>query len=172
MSVDVPDDARAEASVLRTMVLLATLSTAAECWTAVAERRAGYDPSAQEDAGVVRPRLQASVRTLDGALRRLQQHLVYMRHRREAYLPALVRRFEIMMTVWRVARSLKEIHQRLMSLYPAVSEVLVEEARCLQDAAAALLEAEAERFPVLLTPFLARSRAFTTHLHRVLDPAP
>lgn len=168
MPVDASDDARAEASVLRTMVLLATLSTATECWAGVSARRAGQDPAAQEEAGVARPRLAQAARALEGSLRRLRHHLVYMRHHRESYLPALVRRFEILMTVWRTARHLQEIHQRLMSLYPAVSEVLVEEARCLYAAAENLMEAEAERFPVVLAPFLARARAFNAHLCRAL----
>ena len=72
------------------------------------------------------------------------------------------------MTLNRMARRLHVVHQRLLSLYPDVSDALVEEARCVQADAEALLEEDAERFPEALGPFLARAFAFTTRMEREL----
>ena len=46
-----------------------------------------------------------------------------------ARLAVTVRRFDLLMKLRRTDRLLHSVHQRLMSLYPAVSEELVEEAR-------------------------------------------
>ena len=62
------DDDPAEAAVWQAMVLFSTLSTATEVWHAVRERRAGRDPSAQEEAVVVRPYLRRAAGELQALL--------------------------------------------------------------------------------------------------------
>lgn len=166
MSFD--SEPQTDAVVLRAMVLLASFTTAAEVWQTVAERRAGRDPSAQEAEAVVRPYLREARRALDEGLMRLQGNLAYLHTEEEARVPGLVRRFENLMTLSRVARRLHTVHQRLLSLYPGVSETLVEEARRLRSEAAALLEAEEERFPGALGPFLERALVFTAWMEREL----
>ncbi|WP_457651708.1 hypothetical protein [Rhodocaloribacter sp.] len=159
---------QADAVVLRAMVLLASFSTAAEVWKTVAERRAGRDPSAQEAEAVVRPYLWEARRALDEGLMRLQGNLAYLHTGEEERVPGLVRRFENLMTLGRVARRLHVVHQRLLSLYPGVSDALVEAARRLRSEAAALLEVEEELFPGAVGPFLERALGFTAWMEREL----
>ena len=58
----------------------------------------------------------------------------------------------------RAARLLHLVHQRLLSLYPAVSETLVEEVRLLSAEAARLLEGDAGAEP--LAAFVERALLF------------
>lgn len=126
------------------MLLLSTLSAAAEVWSTVEERRAGRDPSSQEDASVVEPFLRGASRELQEMTMRLRASLVYaLSHEEEPEARmAAVRRFNDLMTLQRVGRVLHMVHQRLLSLYPAVTERLVEEARVLERRCEALLEVD------------------------------
>lgn len=165
-----PDDPRpSEGAVLRTMVLLATLSTAAEVRHAVRERRAGRDPSGQEAAADARAFLAQSVAELQEMLMGLQASLVYTtREHDEAPLPGLVRRFDDLMKLGRAARLLHLIHQRLLSLYPAVPEEVVEETRLVQLQAARLVEAGDDVRPAAAETFLYRTLVLALRLERVL----
>ena len=133
-----PDDARAEAAVWQALVLFSTLSTAADVWHEARERRAGRDPSAQEAAAVVRPLLRQAAGTLQARLMQLQARL--LRADDEGAVAALLRRYHELMTLRHVGQELHLIHQRLLSLYPDVSEALVEEARLLSREAARQLD--------------------------------
>lgn len=166
-----PDDADTPTTdaLLRTMALFATLSTAAEVWHAARERRAGRDPSGQEQPGPVLTYLAEVRPALDGHLMRLQAELVYAHHHEDDHEATFVRRFEHLMTLRHVARTLQTVHQRLLSLYPAVDEALVETARALQGRAEALIDTEADAFFEALGPFLRRALAFTTDLQAALD---
>ncbi|GIV60112.1 hypothetical protein GQ464_009255 [Rhodocaloribacter litoris] len=165
--MDAEDRSPADAAVLRTMVLLASFSTAAEVWKDMIERRAGRDPAAQEAAGIVRPFLWDAARGVDAILLQLQGRLACLPAPDEPRLPGLVRRFEDLMALRRLARLLHLVHQRLMSLYPAVSETLVERARVLQRSAEALLEAGTP-FEDTLAGFLPEAFRFTARLRAEL----
>ena len=157
-----------EAAVLQTMVLLSTLATAAEVRHAALERRAGRDPSTQAALGVVRPALYRAGAELQEMLLRLQAGLVHARSRPEDGTAALVRRYDALMLLHRTSGLLETVHQRLLSLYPAVDEALVEEARRLQGGSRALLEADDDRFLDALAPLLERTLAFTQNLRHAL----
>ncbi|RMH61278.1 MAG: hypothetical protein D6685_09530 [Bacteroidetes bacterium] len=145
------DDPRTEAAVFQSMTLLSALTTAAAVWRAIRERRAGQDPSAQEAEAVVRPRLHRAVRDLSATLMRLHAGLACPP---EAPPPAaLVRRFDDLLALREATQLLQTIHQRLLSLYPAVSEALVEDVRRLHHAGRALLEDEDAAFPAALAAF-------------------
>jgi hypothetical protein len=161
-----PDDTdgRAEGAVLRSMVLLSTLSTAAEVWHAAQERRAGRDPSAQETSRVVMPRVRGARTELQEMLMRQRASAVYAQHQEEDPTAHLVRRFDDLMTLQRVARLLHLAHQWLLSLYPDVTEALVEEVRHLEAACAALAEGEAETFVERLEPFIERTLVLSVRL--------
>ena len=75
-----PDDARAEAAVWQAMVLFSTLSTATTVWHAARERRAGRDPSAQEQATFVRAYLRRAAGELQALLMQLQAGLIQAEH--------------------------------------------------------------------------------------------
>ncbi len=162
------DDARAEAAVWQAMVLFSTLSTAAEVWHAARERRAGRDPSGQEPATVVRPYLRAAAAELQALLMQLQAGRLHAERAGEGYVARLVRRYDALMALRRAERLLHVVHQRLLSLYPAVGEALVEEARLLHRQGAGLLEAADEAFLEALGPFCHRALVFTGSLHRVV----
>lgn len=119
-------------AVLETMLLISTLSTVVEVRTTFRERREGRDPSSQETYKEARARLLQDESDLQEMLIRLQAGLVYTQHAEEERHAALVRRFDTLLTLRRIDRILQSIHQRLLSLYPDVSEALVEEVRIVQ----------------------------------------
>ncbi len=133
-----PDDARTEAAVWQAMVLFSTLQTAADVWQSTKERRAGQDPTEQEDAAFVRAYLRQRVGELQALAMGLRASLIARED--EGRIAALVRQFHDLSTLHRMARLLHLIHQRMMSLYPALDAVLVEDARVLQATASALLD--------------------------------
>ncbi len=158
----------AEGAMLQTMALLSTLSTAAGVRRAMRERRAGRDPSGQEEARVARPSLYVARDELLGLLMRLQAGLVHSLHGDERHTAVLVRRFDELITLGRAALLLQEIHQRLLSLYPEVSEMIVEEVRALQTHCRRVEEAEDAAFLEALGAFLESSFLFTTRMQREL----
>lgn len=121
------------AAVLESMTLLATLSTAATLRESVAQRRAGRDPSAQEPADQATARLQNAGQTLMDLLMQMALSRVPLEQREEEPLPHAVRHFDLLMKMRRAERLTQAMHQHLLSLYPAVSEELVEEARRTHD---------------------------------------
>lgn len=125
------------------LALVAAARTAAHTARAVADRRAGRDASEQQDAGPARAGLVEAVRDL-------AVFLLLLRVRLAAAVPvdslprpggetaALVQAFEGRLVLDDVARASRRAHQTLLSLYPAVSESLVEGARRLAVRAEAL----------------------------------
>ena len=162
------DDARTEAAVWQAMVLFSTLTTAAEVWRAALERRAGHDPSEQEAEAVVVPHLRRASGELQALLMRLQASRIQAERGDEGRMARLVRRYHDLTGLRRVAHMLQIIHQRLLSLYPHVSELLIEEARLLQGYGSTLLEAEDEAFRQDIGLFLHRGLVFTGDLHQAL----
>lgn len=158
------EESRTEATVLRSMLLLSTLRAAAEVRFSLSERKAGRDPSAQEEAHVAIPELRESRRELQQLAMRLRASLVYAQHHGDDPASQLVRRFDDLMALARAGRLLHTIHQRLLSLYPAVGEALVEEARHLEGRCQALSAAEDEAFLEELGPFLEQALTFAAHL--------
>ncbi len=170
------------AAALQSMTLLATLQAAADVCEAVTRRRAGQDPAAQEAPAVARPALWRACYALEALRRQLRASLVHVESHShveghvpgEASLAASVRRFDVLMKLGRAARVLHAAHQRLMSLYPAVPEALLEDARRLHDCAERLAEGDAARppgersFEDVLADFLAALGRFAEALRRAL----
>lgn len=157
------DDARAEAAVWQALVLYSTLSTAADVWQEASERRAGRDPSDQEAEAVVRPYLRQAAGTVQARLMHL--HAARLRTQEAGPVAALVRRYHALMALRRVVHEMRVIHRRLLSLYPAVTEQLVEEIRLLVGEGERLLDdpaADDEPF------FIRQGLVFTGHLLREL----
>jgi phosphate uptake regulator len=117
------------AAVLQSMTLLATLSTAEEVREAVDERRAGRDPSAQAPSSLATTRLHNARESLLELLMQLVLGRVPFERNEEGRLAHAVRHFDLLMKLRRAERLVKAMHQDLLSLYPEVSESLVEEAR-------------------------------------------
>jgi len=134
------------------MTLLATLSTAEEVRESVAERRAGRDPSAQAPSGLATARLHEAREALMELLMQLVLGRVPLERDEEDELAHAVRHFDLLMKLRRAERLVKTMHQHLLSLYPDVSEALVEEARHVHGTLRALREAgsvEAREAPAL-----------------------
>ena len=128
------------ATAFHAMTLAAALRAAYGTSRSIADRRAGREPANQEPEGVARADLDA-LRTEAASL------VVQLRLRAVADAPdneaaALAQAFEDHVLVGDLGRAVRRAHQKLLSLYPAVPEDVVEEARCL--AAAAQAEAEAD----------------------------
>lgn len=123
------------------IALVAAARTAAHAARQVADRRAGRDASEQQDSAPARA-------GLNGARQDLAIALVRLRVRGAMAMPtdataALVQAFEDRLVLDDVARAARRAHQSLLSLYPAVSEALAEDARRLAINAAALAVADA-----------------------------
>ena len=131
------------AAVLQSMTLLATLSTAEEVRESMAERRAGRDPSAQAPPDLATPRLHDAGDTLMDLLMQLVLGQVPQLDD-EDDLAHAVRHFDLLMKLRRAERLVNTMHQHLLSLYPDVSESLVEEARHVHGDLDALLDEEAD----------------------------
>ena len=153
-----------ESSQLRAFALLATLRTASDVRHALAERRAGRDPSEQEDAPSVHAYLAAVLPELQGLVTRLRLSLVVVPDERVA----LVRAFEDRMVLQKLARELHVVHQRLLSLYPDVPEALLEAARLRQQEAERLAGAAGGAFGDVLAGWLDRAAAFFEGLAKAL----
>lgn len=94
-------------------------------------RRAGVDPSAQEDHRVARARVVDAARDLVDTAIRARLHLI-LDDEGEGSEAAVIRRFEVLMLARKAAESIRMLHQGLLSLYPEVDEDVIEETRLLQ----------------------------------------
>ena len=117
----------------------------------------------------LQPYLRQAQREMQEMLMRLQINLAHAEQTREDPVTVLVRRFDSLLTLGRLARLVQTIHQRLLSLYPDVRDDLIEEARHVQAEATALLDAEENVFAGDLPPFLDRSLRFNRQLEEMLS---
>jgi len=143
-SADAPDSA----AVLQSMTLLATLSTAEEVRESMAERRTGRDPSAQAPPDLAAARLHGAGDTLMDLLMQLMLGQVPNRDD-DKTLAHAVRHFDFLMKLRRTERLVATMHQHLLSLYPEVSEALVEEARHVRNELETLADPAAADAPAL-----------------------
>ena len=162
------DDSRAEAAVWQAMVLFSTLSMAATVWHDARERRAGHDPSTQEGGVFVLAYLRHAAGEMQALLMQLQAGLVQAEQAGDGYVATLVHRYNELMSLRRVTRYLKVIHQRLLSLYPDVDEVLVDEARFLEGVGKALIEVEEEALETAMGMFIRQGLVFAAGLNDAL----
>lgn len=163
------DEVITESSVLRSMVLLSTLSTAAEVWYVTKERRAGRDPSTLEHSCVVKPFLFETSVTLREMIFRLRANLLSCSDGRNYYVIRLVRRFDNLLILQRISRRLHLVHQRLLSLYPEVDADLIEEARILGNKSIEVVETESESELSAFVLYLDRLLDFTAEVQRNVD---
>jgi hypothetical protein len=115
------------------MALMSAMSTAADLVAGMAERRNGIDPTAQEAPDVARPYLRAAAEELGDQLAALRAGRALVVDDDASRMIGLARRVNEMLLLNRIVRLFHSIHQRLLSLYPAVPDELVEQARILED---------------------------------------
>lgn len=122
------------ATAFHAVALAAAARAALGAARAVSDRRAGRDPSAQEAEAPVRLDLL-------GLREALAERVVRLRLRVAAGAPegraaALAQAFEDRLLLDDVGAMLRRAHQKLLSLYPAVDDAVVEDARVLTAEAA------------------------------------
>lgn len=117
------------ASAFHAVALVAAARAALNTARAVADRRAGRDASAQEPEGTVRTDLDALRAELADQIVRLRLRAVVGAP--EARAAALAQAFEDRVLLDDLARTMARVHQKLLSLYPAVGAELVEAVRVL-----------------------------------------
>ena len=125
------------AAALHALALVAAARTALAAARSIRDRREGRDPSAQEASGVARADLAVLVGQLRGHVARLRLRGV-IAEQELSRAAALAQAFEDRLLLNDLARDARRAHQKLLSLYPEVSETAAEEARIVADAAARL----------------------------------
>ena len=153
------------ASAFHAVALVAAARTALHAARAIADRRAGRDASAQEPEGDVRSDLGGLQDALAHAVVRLRLRALIGTP--EVRAAALAQAFEDRVLLDDTARTLGTIHQKLLSLYPAVDAGLVEAVR--QTAAAAARRAVADAYGADLGAFAARVAEASDRLREVLS---
>ncbi len=160
-----------EAALLRTMTLLASLNVAAEISFGMRDRKAGRDPSAEEQKDIALPVLQDDLQILKALTFQLQSSLALSldvmpdTHEQSAIS---VQCFIDLMRLQKSSRILQSIHQRLLSLYPAIDEYLAEEARQLKNACDHLKDADSANFVYLLNVFISNAQQFSVRVRALL----
>lgn len=137
-------DPSTPASPLGALALLATARAALGAARRVADRRAGHDASLQEPEAPVRQDLAALTDRLAAHVVRLRLRLVTP-HDDATVAASLALVFEDHVLLSDLAETSALTHQKLLSLYPAVSPELPEAARRLARDAAELAGSEAVR---------------------------
>ena len=136
------EDGTEENTAVRSIVLMSTLATAADVMHGMSERRHGRDPSAQEDEEVAATFIRAAAIELKDHLLALRASRVLSDDDDAAQSVRISRRMNEVMILNYIARLLHVVHQRALSLYPALSEELVEEARILHGECTAMRDEE------------------------------
>ena len=141
-----------DSAAFHAVALVAAARSALQTARRIGDRRAGRDASAQEPERTVRQDL-AALRAELGA------HVVRLRLRVVAGVPegraaALAQAFEDRTLLDDLATALATAHQKLLSLYPAVPEGVVEETRLLS--AEARRRSVADAYDRALAAFAAR----------------
>ncbi len=113
------------------VALVAAARSALQTARQIGDRRAGRDASEQEPAGPVRQDLAELGAEVGGLLVRLRLRVVTGVP--ESPAAALAQAFEDRTLLDDLGRTLGVVHRKLLSLYPAVDEGTVEEARRLAD---------------------------------------
>lgn len=163
-------DASRESALLRAMTLIATVTAAAEVTFGMRERKAGRDPSGQEHDEVVRPFLRDAADEIRRVLLQIRASLVVGASSEENVTAQQVRRFTEIHQLRRLAPTMQRTHQRLLSLYPLVSEELAEEARALFVQMEALIQhAHDAEYPDAAEALIKRSMLFCERLLREID---
>jgi hypothetical protein len=124
-------------AALHALALVAAARTALATARSIRERRAGRDPSTQEEAGVARADLTVLVGEIGSHVARLRLRSVVADHEMNR-AAALAQAFEDRLLLDDLARDARRAHQKLLSLYPEVSETAIEEARIVAETASRL----------------------------------
>ena len=146
------------------MTLLATLSAATEVKYRIEERKAGRDASAQEDEAFAASYLQEAEDELRTSLVNLRAGFILHEYESSDTTATSIRRFSDLSQLHSMTSHLQRMHQRMLSLYPHISEELVEEARMLVATCESLLELEEDQYKTRAPLFVQRALQFCDNL--------
>ncbi len=147
------------------VALVAAARSALQTARQIGDRRSGRDASEQEPTGSVRADLGDLWTELGGHVVRLRLRVVTGVP--ESPAAALAQAFEDRTLLDDVGRTVGVVHQKLLSLYPAVDEGVVEDARRL--AAEARRRAVADDYADGLAAFVAQISDLRDALRETLD---
>lgn len=157
------------------MTLLASLNVASELAFGMRERKAGRDPSTDELEEILMPVLREELDTLNLLFFQLQSSLALSEKSAVSdteddtlHATEPVHRFIDLVRLQKGSLALHRVHQRLLSLYPAVDEHTAEKARQLKNRCEALADIEADAFTIELDKFLKEARPFIRSLVQII----
>lgn len=162
------DQGLLESALFGIMTLLATLSAATEVKYRLEERKAGRDASTQEDKDFAISFLTEAEDELRASLVNLRSGFILYGSDSEDVVATSVRRFSDLSRLRSMCSLLQHMHQRMLSLYPSISEELVEEARLLVSECESLLEQEEGSFKIGAPLFVERALLFCDILKKSL----
>ena len=145
-------DERSISTALHALSLAATVRTALGVSRRISDRRAGRDPSEDEQEAPVRAYLADAVGQVAGLV--VQLRLRAAADPSEEAHAALVEDFEALVALITLSEELRVVHQKLLSLYPAVDVGIVESVRRRALEAQRLIDIEAS--PEEIVPYLER----------------
>ncbi|HIG74732.1 MAG TPA: hypothetical protein EYQ24_09225 [Bacteroidetes bacterium] len=122
---------------LHALALVAAARTALAAARSIRERRDGRDPSEQEEPVTARADLAVLAGEIGSYVARLRLRSIVANEERSR-AAQLAQAFEDRLLLDDLARDARRAHQKLLSLYPEVSERVVEEARIVAETAARL----------------------------------
>ncbi len=166
------DEDLLDLSLFRIMTLIASVNAAMNVKQSVLDRRAGQDPTDQEDDHVVRPFLLSAQDEMRGILVHLRASLIFSQHEEGQAIERNVRRFSDLTRLHKLSHTLHRVHQRLLSLFPQISEELIEEARILHARSQELIEVEDINFVPDVTSFIDRALPFCEWLRGEIGTTP
>lgn len=153
-------------TLVQTFTLLMSASTATHVMRAIHDRRAGIDPSELEPPIQARSGLMAATRELQELLYPVFIAASAPHLPEESDSTVLIRQFDILHRLTEGALVFHRIHQHLMSLYPAVPDAFVEDARMLHLEARAIVQNASDAPAGSTLEFAERALAFSRRVQR------
>ena len=164
---DERDDGR-HAALVHTFALVTSATAAIRVLQAIRERQNGRDPSDQEAPLQAAAGLSESVRALTELL---HPQVIVSAIAADEPNPdervQFVRRFDQLHRALEAGSLMHRVHQRLLSLYPAVPAETIEEARVLQLELAASASVDGPDMAEETAQLLLRTHAFAARLDRL-----
>lgn len=157
-----------ESALFGIMTLLASLSAATEVKYRIEERKAGRDASSQEDEEFATSFLLEAEDELRTSLVNLRAGFILYEYDSEDAVSTSIRRFSDLSQLQSMCSHLQRMHQRMLSLYPNISEDLVEEARKLIASCESLLELDEDQYKKGAPLFAQRALQFCDNLREAL----
>ena len=158
------DPSLLESTLFSIMTLLASLSAATEVKFRIEERKAGRDATTQEDEAFAVSYLLEAEDELRTSLVNLRAGFILQENDAKDAFALSVRRFSDLSRLHGMCNLLQRMHQRMLSVYPHLSEELVEEARILIPQCESLLDLDDTAYRTKAPLFVQQALSFCDRL--------